>query len=272
MKIFPRSHFFVRLIPAVVVGALMFGWPVRADELRRVALDGVTPVPAPVEKICNDGTIAIHQVSQPALELFPTRQQPARGTILVCPGGGYGLLAISKEGRDVAKKLNDFGYDAAVLLYHVNAGKATRELAMNDAQTAFRLLQQRGAKLGLNSQRIGVMGFSAGGHLVARLTHAVATNAPPAFIVLMYPAYLEKNGRVLDEVAPVKTPAFVYVANDDPYALSAKAYAAACQAAHVPCAYYLKPHGGHGFGLAPNRADDVKDWPEKIKLFLDEQN
>jgi acetyl esterase/lipase len=231
MKIFPRSHFFVRLIPAVVVGALMFGWPVRADELRRVALDGVTPVPAPVEKICNDGTIAIHQVSQPALELFPTRQQPARGTILVCPGGGYGLLAISKEGRDVAKKLNDFGYDAAVLLYHVNAGKATRELAMNDAQTAFRLLQQRGAKLGLNSQRIGVMGFSA-----------------------------------------VKTPAFVYVANDDPYALSAKAYAAACQAAHVPCAYYLKPHGGHGFGLAPNRADDEKDWPEKIKLFLDEQN
>ena len=69
------------------------------------------------------------------------------------------------------------------------------------------------------------MGFSAGGHLAARLTHATATGTPPDFVVLMYPAYLEKGGKVLDEVAPVKTPAFLYVAADDHLAPSCIAYA-----------------------------------------------
>ncbi len=261
-------------MPVFIFGAgLLFagGRLAQAEDFRRIALDGVTAVLEPEVKPCKDGTSRINQVPQPALELFPTAQKPSRGTIMVCPGGGYGLLAISKEGRDIAKKLNEFGYDAAVLLYHVNAGKETRNLALADAQTALQLLQKQGAQMGLNSNKIGVMGFSAGGHLVARLTHATATNSPPDFLVLLYPAYLEKNDQVLDEVAPLKTPAFVYVAKDDPYAHSAIAYAAACETAHTPCAYYLKPHGGHGFGLMPNRKDDVKDWPDKLKLFLDEQ-
>ena len=275
------SNRLLSLVPVVVFGAWVFlagSRLAQADDMRRIALDGVTTVPEPEVKLCKDGTSRINQVSQPALELFPTTQKPSRGTIMVCPGGGYGLLAISKEGRDIAKKLNDFGYDAAVLLYHVNAGKETRNLALADGLAALRRLQKRGVELGLNPKKIGVMGFSAGGHLVARLTHVTATNSPPDFLVLMYPAYLEKNDQVLDEVMPVKTPTFVktpvfiYVAGDDPYAPSAIAYAAACQTAQIPCAYYLKPHGGHGFGLTPNRAEDVKDWPEKLKAFLDLQN
>ncbi len=264
-----------RWISAGFVSVMMFlaaSLMTRAADIRRIALDGVTPVPSPVVKICNDGTRRIDEVKQPALELFPAAQKPTRGTILVCSGGGYNLLAVSKEGWDVARKLNQFGYDAAVLLYHVHAGKETRQLALADAKSALQLLQKQGARLGLNPKRIGVMGFSAGGHLVARLAHVTATNSPPDFLVLLYPAYLEKGGRLLDEVAPVKTPAFVYAAADDPYVPSAIAYGAACRAAHVPCDYYLKPHGGHGFGLMPNRADDVKDWPDKLKAFLDKQD
>ena len=261
--------------PTVVVAtwvSLVTCFVAQADDgIRRVALDGVTPVSAPVAEPGKDGIDRIHQVPQPALELFPAAQKPARGTILVCPGGGYSILAINHEGHYVAKKLNEFGFDVAVLLYRVNAGKETRELAITDAQAALQLIQKRGTELGLNSSKIGVMGFSAGGHLVARLTHATASNTPPDFVVLMYPAYLEKDGRILEEVAPVKTPAFIYVAGDDKYAPSSAAYAAACQPAHVPCVFYLKKSGGHGFGLKPDRPDGVKDWPEKLKTFLDEQ-
>ena len=113
------------------------------------------------------------------------------------------------------------------------------------------------------------MGFSAGGHLAARLTHATATDTPPDFVVLMYPAYLEKAGKVLDEVAPVKTPAFVYVAGDDKLAPSSIAYAEACQEAKVPCDFTKTEHGGHGFGLKLPLPQDVKDWPNKLHVFLD---
>ncbi|MBM4092144.1 MAG: hypothetical protein FJ276_22345 [Planctomycetes bacterium] len=85
----------------------------------------------------------------------------------------------------------------------------------------------------------------------------------------MYPSYLEKDGAVLDEVVPVKTPAFVYVAGDDRYAPSAVAYAEACRQAGVPCDFAKTERGGHGFGLKPVLPPDVKDWPDKLRAFLD---
>ena len=188
---------------------------------------------------------------------------------MVCPGGGYAILAINHEGYFVARRLNEFGYDVAILLYHVSAGTETRDLAIADAKTALALLQKRGAEFGLSTKRIGVMGFSAGAHLAARLTHATAAGTPPDFVVLMYPAYLEKDGKVLDEVAPVKTPAFVYVAGDDTYAPSSVAYAEACKTRNVPCDFTKTERGGHGFGLLPVLPPDVKDWPDKLHAFLD---
>ncbi len=237
--------------------------------IRRISLEGKEGAPAPAVEPGTDGIDRIHKVQTPALELFPTAKKPARGTIIVCPGGGYNILAINHEGHFVAKKLNEFGYDAAVLLYHVGAGKETRELAIADAKAALALLQKQGGKLGLSTRKIGVMGFSAGGHLAARVTRATAAGTPPDFVVLMYPAYLEEAGKLLDEVAPVKTPAFVYVAGDDKFAPSAIAYAGACKAAKVPCDFTKTKHGGHGFGLKPPLPHDVKDWPDKLRAFLD---
>jgi acetyl esterase/lipase len=242
----------------------------QAADIRRISLEGREAVPAPAVEPGKDGIDRIHKVETPALELFPTTAKPAKGTIMVCPGGGYGILAINHEGRLVATKLNDFGYDVAILLYHVSAGKETRDLALADAKVALALLQERGGEFGLSTRRIGVMGFSAGGHLVARLTHATAADAPPDFVVLVYPAYLEKGGKVLDEVAPVRTPAFVYVAGDDKYAPSAVSYAEACKAKNVPCDFTKTEHGGHGFGLKPVLPPDVKDWPDNLHAFLDE--
>ena len=241
----------------------------QADEIRRIGLNGAAGVAAPVAEKGKDGIDRIHKVPTPALELFPTVQKPARGTIMVCPGGGYKILAINHEGYYVAKKLNEFGFDVAILLYRVNAGEETRELAIADAQAALALLQKRGAEFGLSTKKIGVMGFSAGGHLAARVTHATAASTPPDFAVLMYPAYLEKGGTVLDDVAPVKTPVFIYVAGDDKLSTNSVVYAAACKAKNIPCDFHKPEHGGHGFGLKPNLPPDVKDWPDKLHVFLD---
>ena len=259
-------------IVAVSAFLLLLGLGVaQAADIRRISLEGNEGVPAPAAEPGKDGIDRIHKVETSALELFPTTQKPSRGTILICPGGGYAILAINHEGYNVAKKLNEFGFDVAILLYHVSAGQKTRELAIADAKAALKLVQKRGGEFGLSTKKIGVMGFSAGGHLAARLTHATAADAPPDFAILIYPAYLEHDGKVLEEVAPVKTPAFVYVAGDDKYAPSSLAYAAACKQANIPCDFTKPAHGGHGFGLKASLPADVKDWPDKLRAFLDGQ-
>ncbi len=241
----------------------------QAADIRRITLEGKEGAPSPAVEPGKDGIDRIHKVDVPALELFPAKQRPALGTVLICPGGGYSILAINHEGYFVAKRLNEFGYDAAILLYRVSAGPQTRELAFADARAALALLQKRGGEFGLSTRKIGVMGFSAGGHLAARLTHTAAADTPLDFAVLMYPAYLEKDGKVLDDVAPVKTPAFLYVAGDDKLAPSCIVYAAACKKAEIPCEFIMPPHGGHGFGLLPSLPPDVKNWPERLHAFLD---
>jgi acetyl esterase/lipase len=240
---------------------------VQGGEIRRISLDGTAGI-APAEETGKDGLSRIKKLEAPVLELFPAPSRPAQGTVLVCPGGGYGGLAVQHEGRDVAAMLNAAGWDAAVLLYHVSAGPETRALALRDAITALRLLQTRGSEFGLSPGRIGAIGFSAGGHLCARLAHETANDHPLSFVALIYPAYLEEGGKLLDEVAPAKVPAFLYVAEDDKFAPGSFAYAAACQANGIAHQFHHPAQGGHGFGLKPQRAEAVQDWPDQFKGFL----
>jgi acetyl esterase/lipase len=239
------------------------------EEIRRISLDGKPGVPAPAQEDGKDGIARIKKIDQAALELFHTAKKPSHGTIMVSPGGGYGILAVTHEGRDVAKMLNDDGWDAAVLLYHVSEGPQTRDLALADAKAGLALLQKRGQEFGLSTQRVGAMGFSAGGHLTARLGHETANSNPPSFLVLMYPAYLEKDGKILDDVTPPKLPIFAYVAGDDKWAPSATVYSEACREAGVTCDFHKPEKGGHGFGLKNPLPESVRDWPAKLKAFLD---
>jgi len=116
----------------------------RADDIRRIALDGREGATAPAAQPGKDGIDRIHKVEQPQLMIFPAAKKPSHGTIMVCPGGGYGILAVNHEGTDVAKMLNDDGWDAAVLLYRVSEGDKTRTMALDDAKAGLTLIQKRG--------------------------------------------------------------------------------------------------------------------------------
>ncbi len=236
--------------------------------VRRISFDGKEGLPAPAAETGKDGIERIRKVGQPGLELFPCQDRPSLGTVMVCPGGGYSILAISHEGRDIARLLNGFGYDVAVLLYRVSEGEKTRELALADAVNGLSLLQKRGAEFGLCTKRIGVMGFSAGGHLSARLAHETRNGAVPDFIVLVYPAYLEKDGRLLEEVVPPDVPMFVYVAKNDQWYPSSLAYAEYCREHGMGCSFHQAGSGGHGFGVKTPLPEGVGDWTEKLECFL----
>jgi len=239
-----------------------------SDGIFRISLDGKEGIPAPACESGKDGIDRIHRVEEAGLELFPC-PKPSKGTVMVCPGGGYSILAISHEGRDIAKMLNGFGYDVAVLLYHVSAGDKTRDMALDDAKKGLSLLQARSGEFGFNARRIGVMGFSAGGHLAARLAHATKKGTPPDFSLLVYPAYLEKGGKLLDEVMPPDVPVFIYVAADDAYSPSSRAFAEYCKENRVRCDFTEAKSGGHGFGIKEPLPKGVSDWPEKLGAFFE---
>jgi acetyl esterase/lipase len=240
----------------------------RAEDMVRIDLDGKPGVAAPVQEDGKDGIARIKDVGTAQLELYPTAAKESKGTVMISPGGGYGILAVTHEGRSVAKMLNEDGWDAAVLLYHVSAGPTTKDLAFADAKKALELLQKRGAEFKLSTKQIGVLGFSAGGHLTARLAHEAAKTNPPQFVVLIYPAYLEKDGKIVEDVAPIKAPTFIYVAGNDKLVPSSIAYDAASQALGNQHELHKPELGGHGFGLKEGMPDSVKDWPAKLKAFL----
>ena len=133
----------------------------------------------------------IHRVESPVLHLLPTAEPSPKGTVLLFPGGGYSILAVGHEGTATASLLNAQGFDVAILEYTIAAGPATRDRALDNALTAWRLIKAKAATLGLHGGRFGVMGYSAGGHLAARLTSYLAASEQPDDVMLIYPAYLE---------------------------------------------------------------------------------
>ena len=112
------------------------------------------------------------------------------------------------------------------------------------------------------------MGFSAGAHLTARLAHETGSDAVPDFLVLVYPAYLEKDGRLLEEVVPPDVPMFVYVAKNDQWYPSSLAYAEYCREHGMGCSFHQAGSGGHGFGVKTPLPEGVGDWTEKLECFL----
>jgi lysophospholipase L1-like esterase/predicted esterase len=220
-----------------------------------------------------DGEL-VKTFSHPALFLFRTPVNPAHGTILLFPGGGYSVLSMLREGENTARFLNQIGFDAAVLEYHVASGPHTRDLALTDAVTAFRLLKIKADSLGLHNGRLGIMGYSAGGHLAARTAQNLASNEQPDDLILVYPAYLQEYipGTVITSVKPPLKPNRLFVAiaaNDNPdWVKSSQEYAKTWKGYGGEIDYQLLPEGGHGFGMEADSTASAQHWPDLLRAFL----
>jgi acetyl esterase/lipase len=227
-------------------------------------------------------------VSQPNLAFYPAPNAKNTGaTVVVFPGGAYKILAYDLEGTEVCEWLNGIGVNCALVKYRVpNAGpfpKYTQDLA--DAQRAVRMVRQHASQWQLDPNRVGVLGFSAGGHLVAVLgAHASDAVYPPVddadklsarpdFTLLIYPGYLDQEASPLavrPEVKPVALtpPSFLIQAEDDPVKVeNALSYYEALKQAKVTAEMHLFANGGHGYGLRPTKLP-ITHWPELAATWL----
>ena len=216
----------------------------------------------------------VSAVTDPTLTVYaPDSNLHSGAGIIVCPGGGYSILAIDKEGYEIAEWLNELGITAFVLHYRVPNKQPG---ALQDVQRAIRLIRSRAGEWNLGPSKLGVMGFSAGGSLSARIStlynqdwypavsEADTLSIRPDFSVLMYPAYLDKGpaGSLTPELDVNKDtpPMFIFQTADDPYGKSALVMAGALYDAEVPVELHFYPEGGHGYGLRPGNPA-AEAWP-----------
>jgi len=236
------------------------------------------PVIAPSK---NDDVLRISEVTDPKLEVFiPVKMNDKHSAVIVCPGGGYNILAYDKEGEEIAKWLNKLGYAAFVLQYRVPKKKVG---ALQDLQRAIRIVRNDAAKWDINPARIGVIGFSAGASLCARaatsfnkniyspIDKADGVSCRPSYVMLIYPAYLDlgDNHTLTPELKLTKDvpPIFIFQASDDPYGNSSLVMAKALRDAKLSVELHIVPFGGHGYGLrSGKRAPET--WPELAKTWM----
>lgn len=234
-----------------------------------------------------DTVIRTTDVTQPTLTIYRPAADKDTGTaVVICPGGGYNILAWNLEGTEVAEWLNSIGVTGIVLKYRVPARKGLERYtaSLQDAQRALGLVRHRAAEWGLAKDRIGVLGFSAGGHLSAALSNqyekrtyepvddADSVSCRPDFTLLIYPAYLVKDKT--NELAPeikvtAQTPrAFlVHTEDDGVRAESSIFYYLALKEAKVQAEMHIYPTGGHGYGLRPTM-HLVSRWPERAEQWM----
>jgi acetyl esterase/lipase len=231
----------------------------------------------------NRGNVTrIEKVTNPALVVYAAEPALRNGAaVIICPGGGYNILAIDKEGYGVAEWLSGLGYTAFVLQYRVPKNQTG---ALQDAQRAIRYVRGMSATWELEASKIGILGFSAGGSLSARASTQYmdqlydpidqydSVSARPDFSVLIYPAYLDQgvNHSITPELkVDAKTPPmFLFVAGDDRYANSSLVMGAALRAKKIPFELHILPTGGHGFGMrSGNRAAET--WPKLCEQWME---
>lgn len=254
---------------------------------------GPERVRAPSESPTKDAKW-ITNVKTPTITVFPAPKEKNSGAgIVICPGGGYWNLAWDLEGEEVAAWLNKAGVNAFVLKYRVprRAGEPERLPApgpLLDAQRAISLVRSRATEWGVDSARIGIIGFSAGGHLaIAAATHfdqrayeaiddVDKVGCRPDFAVAVYPGYLIEQPRAGVEVnkdtlapyirIPMNTPPVFFAhAADDSVAGSENSVVMhlALKKANVPTELHIYAKGGHGFGVRPSELPCSR-WPESM--------
>lgn len=237
----------------------------------------------PVRRITN--------VTRPTLTIYPAPKENNNGTaVLIAPGGGYNILAWDLEGTEVAEWLNSVGVTGIVLKYRVprRPGEGKDRVApiesLQDAQRAMSLVRSRAGEWGIDPHKVGMLGFSAGGHLTAKASTTFAKRSyealdpadmqscRPDFTVLVYPAYLvEKDATGVKGEFPISKetpPAFLAHAFDDGVTPeSSLFYFLALKRAGVSAELHIYSTGGHGFGLRETKSPS-HTWPARCEEWL----
>ena len=224
---------------------------------------------------------------QSTLSVFlPTAEKATGRAVLCCPGGGYGHVCMDYEGTDLAPYFNDMGIAYAVLKYRMPHGD--RNIPINDAKRAMTMLRDSAIVWNINPYDVGIMGFSAGGHLASTIATHAKSNARPDFQILFYPVIsMDKSkghrgssenflGNDVDDAKLIREysndqqvrkhitpPAIIFMADDDkvvPPLTNGVPYYIALRKNHVSAALHVYPRGGHGWR------------PERFPYFSDMQN
>lgn len=250
-----------------------------------------TPVVMPLWPDAVPGAVGTEDADKPTLTLYKPAQ-PNGMAILICPGGGYRNLAMDHEGKQVAEWFNAQGATAFILKYRLGP-RYHHPAMLDDARQAMRTIRARAAEFGVDPAKIGVMGFSAGGHLASTLsTHFQTPQERPDFSVLCYPVislvtkYVHAGSRtnLLGEqpdptlvedlsneraVSAKTPPTFLFHTDDDAGVpvMNSILYFQALKAAGVKAEMHIYAHGRHGVGLA--QSDPVlSTWPARLKDWL----
>jgi len=236
-------------------------------------------------QVAGRSVIRLGNVSTPEMHVFlPPADRRTGAAVVVCPGGGYSILAWDLEGTEVAEWLNSIGVTAVVVKYRVPTGSLSprHKLPVQDAQRALTLARSRAAEWGLKPDRIGILGFSAGGDTAARTAYdgagrlytavdkADETSCRPDFAVLVYTAYQVEKDTVRPDLAIARDapPAFLVHAFDDPIPVqNALVLASKMKEAGVPAELHLYDRGGHGYGLRPTDKP-VTSWPKRCEEWM----
>jgi acetyl esterase/lipase len=232
--------------------------------------------------------IKLANVSTPTLTIFKP-EKPNGCAVIVCPGGGHSILAFDHEGTETAEWLQTLGVTAFVLKYRVPARNPDKrwEAAVQDAQRAVSLIRSQVSDWKLDPQRIGILGFSAGGETAGRtaLLHAQRQypavdavdeiSCRPDFAALIYPGGLVERGKTelrSDVVVDKTTPPmfFVHAFDDGVTPLSSLLLATELKNAGISAELHLYSAGGHGYGMR-NTGHPVNNWPVRCGEWLKQQ-
>jgi len=257
-----------------------------------------------------DGILRISNFSNPTLSIYKPEKSLDKGTsVIICPGGGYKILAASHEGADVAKELNKWGITAFVLKYRIPNDTTMQDKSigpLQDAQRAIQMVRERAAEWNIDPQKIGIMGFSAGGHLAASastrfgetlIANPKNTSLRPDFSILIYPVISFMDGithrgsrenllgknpdpKVLEKYSnelaagPKTPPAFLVHAGDDAsvQVKNSIVYYEALLKHKIYSNMFIYPKGGHGFGMKNKTStvlwmNQLKDWLSDSKFL-----
>jgi acetyl esterase/lipase len=273
--------------------ALMIYFTAAASAADKTAVIDLWPNKAPGEKgdvgeeklTGNQGSRQLTNVTKPTITVYrPAKDKDTGVAVVIAPGGGYRILAWDHEGEAVAEWLNSLGVTGVLLKYRVPRRPDNADAALQDAQRAVSLVRGKAKEWGLDTKKIGMLGFSAGGHLTAQTStnfdkrayeafdDADKESCRPDFAVVIYPGgVVDRDKEKLKpeiRVSKETPPTFLAQSNDDQVGPenSAVLYLA-LKKAGVPAELHIFATGGHGYGMRPSK-NPASEWPKRCEDWL----